>query len=91
MGLGYEQCICIHAEQDAIAESARNGISVDGATAFVTLRPCLTCVVLMMHAGVKAIYYDQDWSYEDELEEVYRRIVLRLETFERLAIAPARP
>src|SRR5690349_6880682 len=43
-GSGYETCICIHAEQRAIAEAARRGIGTDDSVLYVNLRPCLQCL-----------------------------------------------
>src|SRR5450755_3761317 len=45
-GVGYDNCICIHAEQRAIATAAAKGIPVSGAALYLTLRPCLQCLLL---------------------------------------------
>lgn len=85
VGLGYDQCLCIHAEQQAIAKAARNGISLAGASAFVTLRPCLNCLVLMLHAGIVAVFYDRQWLYATDLERSYESIARCFVTFEHLS------
>jgi dCMP deaminase len=87
VGLGYEFCICVHAEQDAIAHAARDGIAIGGATAFITLRPCLTCLTMMINAGITHVYYAEDWSLAPEPEKVYQMIAAQLERFERIPIA----
>ncbi|MCA9562972.1 MAG: deaminase [Myxococcales bacterium] len=58
-----------HAEANAIAQAARMGHSVDGAVAFVTTLPCLTCFKLLHMAGVQAIFYAEDYreGYTHEL------------------------
>ena len=50
-GQAYDSCICIHAEQRAIALAASSGASTAGAKMYVTLRPCLPCLNLCFHAG----------------------------------------
>lgn len=42
----------VHAEANAIAQAARNGVSVNGSIAYVTHTPCRNCQQLMMSAGV---------------------------------------
>jgi dCMP deaminase len=45
-GSGYEMCICIHAEQRAVADAARRGVSTMDSTLYVNLRPCLQCLAI---------------------------------------------
>ena len=56
-GNGYDRCICVHAEMNAIAAAARYGIAIDGATAYVTHQPCFTCAKELIQAGVRSVYY----------------------------------
>jgi dCMP deaminase len=81
-GIGYDRCLCVHAEQVAIAEAARNGVSLEGATLYNTLRPCLNCAASALIAGVRRIIYQTDWHYADtELEEAYARLRTKFENF----------
>ncbi|MCM2270454.1 MAG: dCMP deaminase family protein, partial [Thermoanaerobaculia bacterium] len=43
VGAGYDACICVHAEQNAIAFAARHGNATKGGTLYTTLRPCFGC------------------------------------------------
>jgi dCMP deaminase len=54
-----------HAEQNAIVQAARNGISIDGATLYCTNNPCLGCTKLLINAGIKRIVYQE--PYPDPL------------------------
>jgi dCMP deaminase len=87
VGLGYEFCIWVHAEQDAITRAARDGTAIGGSTAFITLRPCLTCLTMMISAGIRCVYYAEDWSLAPELEAVYQSVAGQLEGFERVPLA----
>jgi deoxycytidylate deaminase len=52
-GSGYETCVCIHAEQRAIADAARRGVSTDNSVLYVNLRPCLQCLAIAKAAGIR--------------------------------------
>lgn len=47
----------IHAEQNAIAYAAREGISIKDATIYVTLSPCLDCAKLIVASGIIKVVY----------------------------------
>lgn len=83
VGTGYDSCICIHAEQMALAKAAEKGKSVRGATLYVNLRPCLSCLNLAIAAGVTKIVYKEDWSYDRELEMQYKKLSRRLSAFDQ--------
>lgn len=52
----------VHAEANAIAQAARYGIATDGATLYVTLEPCLTCLKLVVSAGIRRVYYAEGFD-----------------------------
>ena len=60
-----ELCRALHAEQNAIIQAAHNGISVDGATLYVTTRPCVLCAKMCINAGILKIVYEGD--YPDDM------------------------
>jgi dCMP deaminase len=47
----------LHAEQNAIIQSALHGVSSEGATAYVTHQPCLTCAKMLINAGIQRVVY----------------------------------
>lgn len=53
-----------HAEANAIAQAAKNGIRVDKAEIFVTASPCYNCFKLIANSGIKTIYYEE--FYRDD-------------------------
>jgi dCMP deaminase len=57
-----------HAEANAIVQGALHGISLEGATAYTTHQPCISCSKLLISAGVLRIVYDQ--PYPDEYATV---------------------
>lgn len=58
---GHEQAT-VHAEQNAVADAARRGSSVEGCTAYVTHFPCINCAKILAAAGIAEIRYRQDYK-----------------------------
>ncbi len=48
----------VHAEANAIAQAAKHGIPTHGASIYVTLEPCLSCLKLIISAGIKEVFYE---------------------------------
>ena len=53
---GHEQAT-VHAEQNAIVDCAKRGVSCEGCTAYITHYPCIICCRLLLAAGIKKIKY----------------------------------
>lgn len=66
---GHEQAT-VHAEQNAIADAARRGISVDGAIAYITHFPCINCAKVLSAAGIREIKYYQDYKNDPLVYEL---------------------
>jgi len=70
---GHEQAT-VHAEQNAIADCAKRGVSCDGCTAYITHYPCVICMRLMCASGVRKIKYINDYR-NDPLTEYFATIL----------------
>ena len=70
---GHEQAT-VHAEQNAIADCAKRGVSCDGCTAYITHYPCVICMRLMCASGVRKIKYIDDYR-NDPLTEYFARLL----------------
>lgn len=55
----------IHAEAGLIAEAAKRGISLEGASIYISTFPCPACAKLITAAGIKKVYYEQGYSLLD--------------------------
>jgi dCMP deaminase len=82
-GVGYDTCICVHAEQNAFLLAARNGNCTDGGTLYTTLRPCFGCTKEAVQAGIREIVFAEPTVYEDDLEKVYQRLIAEAQIFFR--------
>ena len=63
-GERYELCRSVHAEQNAIVQAAKLGISLDGGTLYCTHQPCVICAKMIINAGIKRVVYSE--GYPDE-------------------------
>jgi dCMP deaminase len=63
----------IHAEQNAIADCAKRGVSCKNSTAYITHYPCIICMRLLCASGIKEIKYINDYK-NDELVEYFSNI-----------------
>ncbi len=64
-GESKEKCICVHAEQNAILQSAYHGMSTRGATLYSTVAPCISCAKLIINAGIGSVVCNEDYSDEE--------------------------
>jgi len=59
----WSQTYEIHAEMNAIIWAAREGISIEGATIYVTLEPCSECSKNLIASGIKRIVYAKEYEH----------------------------
>ena len=64
-GERHELCRGIHAEQNAIIQSANYGTGIHGSTIYSTHHPCSVCAKMIINAGIKSVVTDD--AYPDEL------------------------
>lgn len=67
-GERQELCRGVHAEQNAIIQAAKFGISVDGGTLYSTHCPCITCAKMIINAGIKRVVYGREYADKRGLE-----------------------
>ncbi|HLD50693.1 MAG TPA: deaminase, partial [bacterium] len=61
-GKGLEECLCSHAEENAIVQSAYHGVNISGSVLYTTFSPCLMCTKMIINAGIKEVVYNMDYS-----------------------------
>ncbi len=66
---GHEQAT-VHAEQNAVADAARRGSSVEGCIAYVTHYPCINCAKILAAAGIAEIKYHEDYSNDPLVAQI---------------------
>lgn len=66
---GHEQAT-VHAEQNAVADAARRGSSVEGCIAYVTHYPCIGCAKILAASGISEIKYRTDYRNDPLVEKI---------------------
>ena len=67
-GTRHEICYAVHAEQNAICQAAKMGISIENATIYVTHQPCTICTKMIINAGIKKVVFKH--GYPDDFSKV---------------------
>ncbi len=64
---GERQEICrgLHAEQNAILQASFHGVQIKGSSLYSTNQPCATCAKMIINAGIKSVFYLDE--YPDSL------------------------
>lgn len=60
----------VHAEQNAITDCTKRGVSSDGCTAYITHYPCINCYKLLCASGIKEIKYINDYKNDENIEKI---------------------
>jgi len=67
-GSRHELCWGLHAEQNAIIQAAVFGVSIKGATMYVTNYPCIICAKMIVNAEISELVYAE--GYPDPASEI---------------------
>ncbi len=67
-GERQELCYAVHAEQNAIIQAARLGVSIQGATLYCTHQPCVMCAKMIINAGIARVVYKEGYPDAFSLE-----------------------
>lgn len=68
----------IHAEQNAICMAAREGVSLDGGTAYITMTPCGVCAKLLISCGIREVVCRVRYQTSQEAESDFKRAGVKL-------------
>lgn len=73
-GTESKHCIrTIHAEQNAITQAARNGISINGGTLYCHMTPCYTCAKMIINAGIKRVVANLDYHRGQRSVQMFKQ------------------
>ena len=77
-----QHCVrTVHAEQNAICQAARRGVSLEGATLYCKMTPCRTCAMLIINCGISRVVCKRKYHAGGESEEFFRRAGIALDYF----------
>ncbi|MHA1285131.1 MAG: deoxycytidylate deaminase [Promethearchaeota archaeon] len=65
-----ELCRGVHAEINCIIQAAIHGTSIQGnTTLYSTTFPCMSCLKLIINAGIKRLVYKEGYNMENEVKK----------------------
>lgn len=75
-----QHCVrTVHAEQNAICQAAKRGISIDKATLYCRMTPCRTCAMLIINCGIVRVVCENRYHSADESEEMFKQAGIQLD------------
>ncbi len=80
-GTRQELCYAIHAEQNAIIQAAKLGVSIEGATMYCTHQPCVICAKMIVNSGIARVIYGEGYP-DDFALQMFEMAGVTLEKYE---------
>ena len=78
-----EHCVrTIHAEQNAICQAAKYGISIDGSSIYTRMEPCAACAKMIVNAGIKEVICQRRYHAAQESRKIFKNAKVKLKVLE---------
>ncbi len=68
-----------HAEANAIANAARFGIALEGATLYAHMTPCYACAKMIINAGIKRVVFNLDYHDGQRSKEIFKEAGIKFD------------
>ena len=82
-GSGLSECICSHAEENAIVQAAAHGTRVEGASLYTTLSPCLLCAKMIINAGIREVIYRDAYALDHNSNTLFEQADIKLRLYQK--------
>lgn len=80
-GQNLEECLCLHAEENALLEAGRGKIAAGGATMYCNTCPCLRCAVKIIQTGIKKVVYQLEYSMDQRTKAIFSEAGVEIRQF----------
>lgn len=71
-GQDLGECVCAHAEENAIVQAAYHGIAVRSGTLYCTNSPCLACTRMIINAGIAEVIFESEYHFSVQARELLK-------------------
>lgn len=79
-GTTSQHCVrTTHAEQNALCQAAKLGISLNGGILYCKMTPCYTCAKMIINSGIKRVVAEKRYHAGKDSEELFRKAGIELE------------
>ena len=75
----------IHAEQNAVSDCAKRGVSTNGTTAYITHYPCINCMKILCASGISHIKYVNDYKNDELIPYFAKEACVTIEKLPRVS------
>lgn len=82
---GVKRMHCVrttHAEQNAICQAAKLGISIDGATLYCKMAPCSSCAGMIINSGIKRVVCEKNYHGAGKTPKMFEQAGVKLEVMD---------
>lgn len=81
-GTKSEHCMrTTHAEQNAIVQAAKLGVSINEGTLYSKMTPCLACARMIVNAGINRVVCEKKYQLAEESEKIFEQAGVKLDYF----------
>ncbi len=78
-GISRDHCIrTTHAEQNAIAQAAKHGVSIKDSIMYVNMEPCLSCTKMIINSGVKEVVCRHQYHAAQISRDFFKKAGIKL-------------
>lgn len=84
-GKDLSECLCSHAEENAITQAACHGIAVGGAAIYSTMSPCLQCAKMIINSGIREVIYESEYEFHEVTKSILSEAGVRYRKLQRSA------
>ena len=77
-GTKLDECLCSHAEENAITQAAYHGTSVKEGTLYTTFAPCLMCSKMIINSGIGEVVFNLDYPLNDTSFKLFEQAGVRI-------------
>lgn len=75
-----DHCVrTVHAEQNAICQAAKKGVSIEGATLYCKMTPCPVCAKMIVNCGIKRVVALKRYHDGKEADRLFKKCKVKLE------------
>jgi dCMP deaminase len=71
-GAALDECLCVHAEENAIVQAAAHGVAIRGAALYCTICPCSYCAKSIINAGIVEVAYGGTYAMSPITEKLFK-------------------
>jgi len=82
-GADLGECLCSHAEENAIVQAAYHGIAVRDGVLYTTISPCLLCAKMIINAGLVEVVYEDEYQFDRQTRALFREAGVKCRHFRR--------